>query len=430
MGTRIKGPGGTGWQERLFAWFGHAADLLHQKMSSFVKSGQLLEAASPLAISGTVRERLRHEWQKGLKAGGAESPLPDSLTDEEDRLIRAIREQTEAGNRNNVTRTAAYLDVYRRSPELHWAFLAHMVSRNGGWSMTDLQGYLLPRLLDEQRRQGIFLFLERANALIFQDAYPQLLIYEASKRAGRSLFRLLPAFHVSRFMGPVWELFLREKHSPALTVGLIINEQNYIQGRVVENGFYQQNALDTIAFQIQSLLQLNQVFFPYGSSPEGGSPGDSPRRLAGLVLENFADLQERIGVGKRLYGMLFGIPEILRGAERFAMQHSHTGSRADYWPHLFSPVRKAPPSKMYEERLEGCTLRKGAPPLYSPPLRYAWKDQAIGSVERYDWFRDLAAAEGFSTAEAPDHTDMTGEACTGLAKIELAVVAAVAAGVK
>lgn len=47
----------------------------------------------------------------------------------------------------------AYYDYYLRYPEIHWAFLGHMVSRNGGWNMTDLKGDLLSRLLSEKEHQ-------------------------------------------------------------------------------------------------------------------------------------------------------------------------------------------------------------------------------------------------------------------------------------
>jgi len=73
-------------------------------------------------------------------------------------LIQQIRRHTAELNTNNVTRTKAYLDFYHLHPEIHWAFLGHMVSRNGGWSMTDLKGELLSRLLSEKDKQSFFCF--------------------------------------------------------------------------------------------------------------------------------------------------------------------------------------------------------------------------------------------------------------------------------
>ncbi|MGR5913912.1 DUF2515 family protein [Bacillus pacificus] len=54
-----------------------------------------------------------------------------------------------------------------------------MVSRNGGWNMTDLKGIYIRNCY--LRRSIYFLFfLERSNWLIFQDVYPQFLLYEQS----------------------------------------------------------------------------------------------------------------------------------------------------------------------------------------------------------------------------------------------------------
>src|SRR5690606_10220340 len=71
-------------------------------------------------------------------------------------LVERLHRETAAANRNNVTRTNAYYELYRQFPELHWAFLAHMVSRNGGWSMTDLKGELLPKIVDAQKAEPLF----------------------------------------------------------------------------------------------------------------------------------------------------------------------------------------------------------------------------------------------------------------------------------
>lgn len=66
-------------------------------------------------------------------------PLPvETLPGQEQKLIQQIQEKTQVLNRNNVTRTMAYYDFYRDHPEIHWALLAHLVSRNAGWNMTDL----------------------------------------------------------------------------------------------------------------------------------------------------------------------------------------------------------------------------------------------------------------------------------------------------
>ncbi len=87
-----------------------------------------------------------------------------------------------------MTRTRAYYQFYKRYPEIHWALLGHMVSRNGGWNMTDLKGDLYTKLLSEKDQFTFFSFLERGNWLIFQDVYPQFLLYEQSVKKSKNLF--------------------------------------------------------------------------------------------------------------------------------------------------------------------------------------------------------------------------------------------------
>ena len=83
-----------------------------------------------------------------------------------------------------------------------------MVSRNGGWNMTDLKGGLLSRLLTKKEVESFFTFLERGNWLIFQDAYPQFLVYEESKKRGKNLFYLLSSFTCVNIYGNTMESFL------------------------------------------------------------------------------------------------------------------------------------------------------------------------------------------------------------------------------
>lgn len=130
-----------------------------------------------------------------------------------------------AHNIDNLTRTAFYLRYWQAHPEVTWALLAHLVSRNAGYQMTDLRrhierfgralrplralelaalgGALLApgrsarggrwlerlggRLSAAARPQRpfelLFRFLEAGNYLIFHDAYPQLVAYAAAKHA-------------------------------------------------------------------------------------------------------------------------------------------------------------------------------------------------------------------------------------------------------
>ncbi|MCM3626295.1 DUF2515 domain-containing protein [Paenibacillus glycanilyticus] len=391
------------WEYAIGKWHGMEA------------SHEMLAEAVPLQLAEGAVAELTEAW---LKLEGQPAHAGMTAEGETDRLlIERILAETSRLNRNNVTRTEAYRLMYQRHPELHWAMLAHLVSRNGGWNMTDLAGEWLPRLLPGDKRQSVFLLLEHANAFIFGDAYPQLLLYEESVRVQRPLFHLLPAFGVTRFMRPVWEQFWQRRDSAPLTVALIVNEQHFIEQRVVQDEYFRKNVIDTFFFGMQSLLQLNAVMFPYHTGGE--------LRLAGLIMEHFDDLAERIEFGKALYGILFGVPRIREGALDFAAKGRHTGSRVDYAPQLFARIRHEAPAALYKERLLGGKLLPGAAPLYSPELGAAWANQSLEAAEPGDWFRSAAdIAPYFRKLKLPRSFELTNEYGLLLNKIELAVLAA------
>lgn len=309
------------------------------------------------------------------------------LSRDEREMVRYIERAVRNMNRSNITRTAAYARMYNTYPELHWALLAHMVSRNGGWGMTDLQGSLFPSLMTGEHRLWTYRMLERCNALIFQDAYPQLMLYSASKRHGRSLFHLLPLFHVSSFMTPFWESYWIQPNSPMLTIALIINEQHVIEGRVVQHADYIRHVIGRKDFSMHGWLQMNQVFFPVGRPLQ-----TEPMALYGLTLERFDSLKERIAFGKRLYALLFDVPEVHAGVLQFMRAVTHTGSRDNYWPHRFSHVR----SKSHE-------LGK----LYSPKLVDAWQDMQHAPIEPQDWLRHDHVLQELHLPTAPRAANIT-----------------------
>ncbi len=396
----------------------NAIDYLKGKSSNLLLSAQMAERASTITLDTHQVNRIREALVSILQTD-VTTPLKEPLTPLEESVIRSIKADTDRCNLNNITRTKAYYDMYRSYPELHWALLAHMVSRNGGWNMTDLQGEFLPRLLSASQREALFQLLERANALIFQDAYPQLKLYEASLTQDVNLFHLLPHFHVSAFMKPVWDSFWKDRCSELLTVALIINEQQYIEGRVIEREPYS-SMLDSILFPVQAALQMNAIVFPFRSSPASSSGN----RLAGLVMETFSDLDERIGIGKKLYCILFSVPDIFEGALTFSSAAAHTGSRADYWPHLFHIERSdaARQPTLFTEKLEGSKRLEDAGRLYSPRLIDVWPNQPVVPPDRYDWLTDLTPLSYFSDPSLPLAFEITNEYGFILGKLETAVM--------
>ncbi|NDI36778.1 DUF2515 family protein [Chengkuizengella sediminis] len=386
-----------------------------QKEKSFFRFLQLKKQYNPLDYNKKDLRMIHKKLKSILEHPKA---TKTTFTKIEQEIIKKIQQKTKENNLNNITRTQAYLEVYKRNPNLHWAFLAHMVSRNGGWNMTDLMGEFLPRLLNYEKRLATFLMLESANALIFHDAYPQLLLYEESLRLKKNLFHLLDAFHVSKFVRPFWELFWNDPQQYTLiTIALIINEQNHIEKRVVLNPKFKEKVLDKFYFKVQSLLQLNQVIFPMFSSHQSHK-----MELVGLTVQNFSNLQERIEVGKKLYTVLFCYPNYYQAITNFSTQVPHTGSRVDYCPELFSK-KKSTSSNYKTQKIIGSKLKKGAEPLFSPQLTQIWSNIPFQSTTHEDWFSNLSSMKYFKKIKPPITLEMTHNYCQALNKIELAVMA-------
>nr|WP_254119063.1 DUF2515 family protein [Bacillus sp. FJAT-29790] len=339
------------------------------------------------------------------------------LNEEDERLLRKIRGLTAEHNLNNVTRTKAYLNFYRKYPEVHWAFLGHMVSRNGGWNMTDLKGELLSKLLDERTKKDFFGFLERGNWLIFQDAYPQFLVYDESIKREQNLFHLLPHLNISIFMQSVWNYFWHHRDKTTLTIALVINEQSYLEKQVIQNAFFKDKVLDTLEFMLQDILSLNHILFPFVDEK-----GENIA-IIGQTLNHFNSLHERILLGKRLYRILFGDKIQLEKTLIWAFSHPHTGSRKDYWPHIFNDLKEALPGFGFTKRLKNCQLRKGAVRLYSPRLELAWRNVDHLPAQPVEWFDSLDTINCLRELDENIDGEISDEYCETLDKLELAAIA-------
>ncbi|KIL37726.1 hypothetical protein SD71_01285 [Cohnella kolymensis] len=337
-----------------------------------------------------------------------------NLTFAEKQLVQKIQTRTNELNRNNVTRTQAYYAFYRKHPDIKWALLGHMVSRNGGWNMTDLQGEFLSKLLSLAEQQQFFTFLERGNWLIFQDAYPQFLLYEESLRTKTPLFHLLRFLHVSTFMETLWNRYWMTGDQRIITIALIINEQSYLEKRVIRNKYYQQTVLDTIHFKLQDLLGLSHILFPYEMTTSGHT------KLLGQTLRHFASLEERINLGKRLFSLLLDHEQKLCA---WAGSTPHTGSRKDFWPHLFNNIRESLPGSLYIPQIKDCTLTKNGRRLYSPVLENAWKNVEHNEAETGDWFEDWRIIDYFQNSYTSVNGEIRDEYCKSIEKLELAFFA-------
>lgn len=327
--------------------------------------GWLTRALGDESTDEQLVKRFRGLFSESHAGGTAAVPFRQLKNDERE-IVQSIRRQTEERNRNNVTRTAAYLAFFQQHPSVHWAFLAHMVSRNGGWCMTDVKGSLLRPILPKGTANSFFDMFERSNWLIFHDAYPQLVLYDESIRRGTALFYLLPHFGVSRFMTAVWQHFWKERDESLLTVALIVNEQQYIEQRIVRHPHYRRTVLHTARYRLQCAFDFNQVVFPVTEQAE-------QPRLVGRTMHNFSNVKHRIKTGRKLYQILFH-PNFYRRIYEWAASHPHTGSRADYWPHRFAAEEPA-----------------GRDKVYSPALSDVWPDIEHRPAEEGDWYQDASS---------------------------------------
>jgi hypothetical protein len=253
------------------------------------------------------------------------------LTIQEHQIIRQICRETNRNNIDNISRTDAYFEFFRRHPEITWSFLASMVSRNGGYNMCDLEGSLFPQLIDSRSRKQLFLTYERANWLIFHDIYPQLLIYEYSTKINKEMFHLLPFFHVSAFIKNEWRRFWKVNDQKRLMIALIINEQNVIQCPIIEHPIYRSKVFNSWRFLFQDWLHFSSVVFPTC----GGE-------LYGASVNGFRKLDKRINLGKRLASILFN-RRLFPYLFEFAVKTTHTGSRNDYEKYFKYAVRRETP---------------------------------------------------------------------------------------
>ncbi|AZB43298.1 DUF2515 domain-containing protein [Bacillus sp. FJAT-42376] len=236
----------------------------------------------------------------------------------ENRLVALIKERTECANFDNISRTNAYFHYYRRNPEIQWAFLASMVSRNAGYNMTDLHTACFTAALNQNMRDQLFLTYEDANWLIFSDAYPQLLVYEYSKSAGTPLFHLLKAFSVSPFMISVWESFWKDNSVVNLLTSLIINEQHLIHHPIICHPVFKKAVFTSFVYRFQDMFHFSTVLFP---TLDG--------HLFGFSVYDFKNPAARIELGKKLAWLLFQ-SKWSSDFYSFAAKAPHTGSRFDY----------------------------------------------------------------------------------------------------
>jgi hypothetical protein len=227
-------------------------------------------------------------------------------------------EEKDARNRDNVARTESYLELYALcrayGVELPWILMAHLVSRNAGYLMTDLAKTPAGSFFTREALDELFLFLERANFLIFDDAWHHVVHHALG--GVRQLDARTP-----RFMRDAWgryELEAAGEITPALerslVLDLVTNEQNLIESRVVHNTRFAR-ARAMIAFFEDAQVDGAVVL---------------PLTLARIRVGAFAQLEKRIDAGRRIFDEVLAERRGRDAIFAWAVAHPHTGSRRTY----------------------------------------------------------------------------------------------------
>jgi hypothetical protein len=239
-------------------------------------------------------------------------------------------------NEDNVARTSSYLELYAYTrdhpPDLPWLLMAHLVSRNGGYMMTDVATSLARRdgVFSADATRTLFLFLERANFLIFHDAWWHVL-HHLLGRSGELGAPRATRFVVDRCW-PDYERAVRDRGVSAdveaqLVRDLVTNEQHFIERRVVHNPRFEQ------ASAIVGFLE----------SIGRDAPLVLPCTDASIKVGRFALLARRIQTGRRIYDEVLADPARRERIYGWARQNAHTGTREVYGGRAGPRIRDAWP---------------------------------------------------------------------------------------
>jgi hypothetical protein len=283
-------------------------------------------------------------------------------------IRREILHQRKVGNLTNPTRTDYYLEFWRLHPEVPWALLAHFVSRNAGYQMSDLIRLRMQGFVELMTSIGVFMMLEAANIIIFYDVCPALEAYRAAKRLwefheedrSRELFEMLkePEFDVDPFIVDQWiEFFAVAKAEnfavpgwsfdwsagtpiQKLSFALIINEQNQIEDRLVndpKHRYLEDMAIDAASQTwIADAFGATRLSFPLATSDFNGVASE----LLIYRVSEFFTLTNRIETGRNLYVHLFLNESICRRLilwlSGLPSLSAHRGTRVDYNPKDYS----------------------------------------------------------------------------------------------
>jgi hypothetical protein len=236
-------------------------------------------------------------------------------------------DELDARNIDNVSRTASYLELYAQC-RLPWLLMAHLVSRNAGYLMSDLARTRdHPKTLPSAQPMILqtFHMLERANWLIFWDAWHHVNCHLLGREQTRA----------SPFMREAWKRYEASHDETALVYDLVQNEQTLIEHRVV-------HAPELMFARL--LISMTELM---GKDAPLHFPGADVQIRVGW----FSSLDKRIEAGRRIFDEV--VCDQRDALFQWCCAHPHTGSRAVYGGRAGVTVREGWPVSDVEARFPG-----------------------------------------------------------------------------
>jgi hypothetical protein len=234
-------------------------------------------------------------------------------------------------NADNVARTVSYLELYAwtraRGADLPWVLMAHLVSRNAGYLMSDLARQLDgalgadPALAEAART--LFLLLERANWLIFHDAWHHVLHHLRGRSAA------LASPRTPRFVIAAWRRHEAAADERQLVLDLVHNEQHVIERRAVHHPHLAAGA--RLIDLVERSGREKPLHFPLADAPA-------------ITIGGFAQVARRIEAGRRIFDEVIADRGRRDALYAWARAHPHTGSRQVYGGRPGPTVRQAWPA--------------------------------------------------------------------------------------
>ena len=240
-------------------------------------------------------------------------------------MLQRWLDELDERNVDNLRRTDSYLQLYsytvQHPPDEPWVLMAHLVSRNAGYLMTDLARAIARTPALAQAATNLFELLERANYLIFYDAWHHVLTARIAGVDGLAVDRSTARARTA------WRRHAEAYDERRLVLDLVANEQHLIEHRVVHHPRF----------------ALARTMLAAIEASGRDKPVVMPGRDVEVRVGDFASVDARIEAGRRLYDEILVDRGVRAELFAWAQAHPHTGSRSVYGGRAGPTLREAWP---------------------------------------------------------------------------------------